>query len=120
MRKTIMIALAVAALGSAASAADFDARIVNLDGSPVTDDKGKAIELTVRSVSVNALMTPQQDEPNLTGEEKLRRAELARRILTKDTAPLTAEDTALIKKLINKTYPSPLVVEQAWRALEAK
>lgn len=101
-------------------AADFDVRIVNLDGSPIVDDKGKEVELTVRSVSINALMAPYQDETNLAAEEKLKRAELAQKISKKETSDLKSEDIALIKKLVNKFYNSPLVVKQAYDALEKK
>lgn len=105
----------------AASAADLDAKITNLDGSPLMDGD-KPVELTVRTISINALMTPSKDEQVLSGEEKLKRADLARRILNaKDGSfQMTSEEIALIKKLINHNYPSPLVVDQAWRALEKK
>lgn len=120
MRKIILHALLTIAMIATASAADLDAKIVNLDGSALVDDKGKEVELTVRTVSVNSLMSPYQDEAQITGDEKTRRAELARRLQSKDAGNLTSEDIALIKKLINKFYASPLVVEQAWKALEKK
>lgn len=107
-------------LAMPARAADFDAKIVNLDGTPIVDERGKEVELTLGRVAIEGLMTPYQDEQSLSGEEKLRRVELARRIQAKDTGKFAAEDIALIKKLINKRYPSPLVVEQAWRELEKR
>lgn len=111
------------ATSSVCAAADFDVRITNLDGTPIVDEKGKELELTVRTVVVNALMSPPgQDETNMSGEEKLRRVDLARRVAAKDanTQVFSSEDIALIKKLVNRVYPSPLVVEQSWRALETK
>lgn len=101
-------------------AADFDAKITNIDGSPIVDEKGKEIELTVRTVAINALMAPYPDEQNLSAEEKLRRAELAQRISRKETGDLKSEDIAAIKKLVNKFYASPLVVKQSFDALERK
>lgn len=102
-------------------AADLDARIVNLDGGPLLDDKGKETTLTVRSIAVNSLMAPYPDEQNLSGEDKMKRVDLARRLQdTKTKAELTSEDIVLIKRLVNKAYASPLVVEQTWKALERK
>jgi opacity protein-like surface antigen len=121
MRKLLLIAVSLVALCSPAMAIDWDAKITSLDGSPIADDKGKPVELAVGAICVNALMSPSSDEPNMSGEEKIRRYGLALKIQTRDKSYVyTSEDIALIKKLVNKNYPSPLVVFHVWRELEAK
>lgn len=124
-----------------AFAIDFDQKIVNLDGSPIVDDKGKEINLTVRAVCVNALVTmlsqEEQAKPD-SGYEKQRRDALARHVMAapykekderslldqkkfpEDKYVFTSEDVALMKKLVNNLYPSPLVVSQVWQVLENK
>lgn len=125
MRYSLILAVALAvASTTSALGANFDARITNLDGTPILDDKGKEMELTVRGICVNALMQPlsqeEQAKPD-SGDEKVRREALARHVSAKDDAyKYTSEDIALMKRLVNKNYPSPLVVSQAWRALEEK
>lgn len=141
--KKILLVLGAMLLATPALAIDFDRKIVNMDGSPILDDKGHEVELTLRSISVNALMLPlapeEQAKPD-SGMEKQRRETLARHVLSaprseapksdkyasdlqkfpEDKYVFTAEDIVLLKKLINNQYPSPLVVSQAWRALEEK
>lgn len=120
----LLVAAALLATAAPARAADLDAKIINLDGSPILDDKGAAMTLTVRGICVNALMQPlapdEQAKPD-SGDEKIRREALARHVQSKDDPyKYTAEDVALMKRLVNRNYPSPLVVSQAWRALEEK
>lgn len=122
-RFAVVAALGYFALCGAASAADLDAKITNLDGGPVVDDKGKPVELTVRGICVGALEDPlsQEDQAKPTsGDEKLRRDALARRLQHPGDDKLTAEDVVLIKSLVNKKFTSPLLVSQVWRALEEK
>ena len=59
------------------------------------------------------------DEVNLSGEDKAARFELALKVFNKVKLELTAEEVALIKKLIAKAF-SPLVVGQCFRLLEGK
>jgi hypothetical protein len=135
--KKLLIAgvFALALAGASAHAANFNAKITNIDGSPILDDKGKAVELTVRGICMNALMAPLSAEEQAkadSGTEKTRRFELAGHVLkaaypdnakgvpAPDHYIFTAEDIALMKKLVNAQYPSPLTVTQTWRALEEK
>ena len=76
---------------------------------------------TLGAVSVNALVATYQDEQRLSGEDKVKRWELAMRIkkLPSGAADLTAEEVALIKSLIAKAY-GPIIVGQAWAMLEGK
>ena len=71
---------------------------------------------------INALEMPFTTEENAkpdSGDQKIRRHELARHVIDpKDTYEFKSEDIVLLKQLINKVYNSPLVVGQAWSALE--
>lgn len=87
-------------------------------GDPEFDTaSNKAV--TLRRLSVNALLT---GEENLSGEQKLERGELAKKIFMapKDSElDLESKEIQLIKKQIGKCYNS-LVVMQAWPLLEGK
>lgn len=120
MKRTVCALAMLIATTVGVWAIDFDTKIVNLDGTAIVDDKGKDVTITVGTVCVNALMQPYQDEQNLAGEEKLKRMELARHVQKRDDYKFTSEDVALMKKLVNRAYPSPLVVSQAWAELEKK
>jgi hypothetical protein len=121
MRRTIIAAATLLCLVGAARAADFDAKITNVDGTPLADEKGKEVTLTVRTVCLNALMAPlsqaDQQKPD-SGKMKVERDDLAKHVLGDDGYEFKSEDIALLKKLVNEFYPSPLVVAQAWAALE--
>lgn len=99
-----------------ALAVDFGSPIKQLDGSVMrTDDKQV---LTLDTVVENALLASYPDEQTLSGEEKVKRFKLAVRIHDQRKDPtLTADETALIKKLVAKAY-NPLVVGQAWTLLD--
>lgn len=101
-----------------------------LDGKPLveatktgTDEAGKDIieqrPITLAGIAVNALLAQHEDERALPGADKVKRYKLAQKI--HDAAgemDVTAEDVALLKTLIGKTYP-PLLVGLAWQILEA-
>ena len=82
--------------------------------APVAVDR----DLTLRDVSLNALLTVVQNE-NLPGVEKLKRYHLAEQIY-KSKAPidLSVEQLGQLKELISKVYVSPLVCGQAWEMLD--
>ena len=87
------------------------APLVGFDGSPFTDGA------TLRSVIVNALAGMAEGE-QLTGEQKLERYRLAKKIHVEDEAKLRAEDVVLVKAVVAAAY-GPLVVGQVFEALEA-
>jgi hypothetical protein len=75
---------------------------------------------TLGSVAINALLAVFQDEQGLTGEEKLRRWELAVKIKrTQGELDLELEEVLLVKKLIGKAY-GPAICGQAWNCLDGK
>lgn len=95
---------------------DFETRLVDLSGTAINDSEGKPAAL--RGVVIDALLAQFKDEPNLSGEEKVKRFILAEKIFRGETE-VSAEDVSLIKKLIGKAY-NPLIVGQAWQILEGK
>lgn len=105
-----------AALAIPALAADFAKPITNLDGTVMRDQDKNIINLG--TVAENALLANYPDEANLPGEEKMRRFTLARKIHDQRKDPaLSAEEVALVKKLIAKAY-SPLITGEAWQMLD--
>lgn len=63
--------------------------------------------------------TGQQKVVQIPGEKKSERWELAKRIHASDgVIDLQSEEITLLKELINKKYPSPLIVGQAREALD--
>jgi hypothetical protein len=71
--------------------------------------------LTLLSAAVVAMTMPDQEA---AGEEKQRRYELAQKLFSGEVE-MTIEEVALLKRLIAKAYPSPLVAGQAWHLLES-
>ena len=75
---------------------------------------------TLKFACYEALGAFFQDEQNLSGEEKFKRGDLYLKIKSSpDPVDLTAEEVALLKKLIAKLY-DPILVSQIWRRLEGK
>ena len=92
---------------------NFNQPIKNITGEEIKD-------LTLKSVSVEALLATFSDEQSLLGEEKAKRYVLATRIYANsEELDLTVEEIAKIKQLIGKGY-GPLVVGQAWEILEGR
>ena len=110
---------------------DFKQSLTNLDGSP--------LEVTVTACSMcrrpretkpatlqdlcsDALVQGYRDargQPiELSGEESVRRYDLARRIINEGTVEVTPEDLTLIRELVAKRY-TPLYAGQAWTMLDA-
>ncbi len=79
--------------------------------------EGKAEEpMTLKNPCINALMGAYEDERNLSGEEKVKRYELATKIQAFSEVEFTPEEAVLVRKLVAKAY-SPLVVGQVWKML---
>ena len=94
----------------------FKQYLVDFNGVILKTDKQQS--LTLRIATVNALLAQFADEVSLSGEEKMVRFELALKINSElDPVTITAEEIALIKKLIAKAYAT-LIVGQAWKLLE--
>jgi hypothetical protein len=100
----------------------FDTVLRDLDGKPLPEDKDKpeGAQATLKKASIESLLAIYQDEQNLSGEDKLKRWQLATKINgSNGPAEFTVEEVALVKKLIGKAY-NPLITGQAWTILEAR
>jgi len=92
--------------------------LFTLDGEIIPDMKNEPA--TVRGVAIEALFATFKGEENLSGEEKMKRWELASKIKAEsDPVEMTVEEVALLKKLIGKAYGA-LIVGQAWKVLEGE
>ncbi|HET6494347.1 MAG TPA: hypothetical protein VFH61_03160 [Thermoleophilia bacterium] len=100
---------------------DLDYVFKNVYGHPIKEDQPDpdnadevvSKELTLRAVSVNALLTNEQGND---GDEKARRWRLAMQ-LHEGENELTIKEASLIKKQIGKNY-SPIIVGQAYDLLD--
>ena len=97
---------------------------VAIAGQPATDTQPAvkaqpAVNATLGKMMIESLLATFKDEENLSGEEKLKRWQLAIKIKNNaETAvEMTVEEIALIKKLIGKAY-STIIVGQVWELLE--
>ncbi len=124
----LLIALAIVGIGYDAYAADFSAPILDGDGhatcvqpdNKVIDDAvcpAPAKLVTLAVIARNSLYAQYEDEKNISGDEKYKRAELAAALTKDPKLVLKAEDIALLKKLIARSY-GPLVVHQSWQMLD--
>lgn len=88
----------------------------NLMGADIMID---GPEVTLKSVAIAALTAIFDDERNLSGEEKVKRWELAMKVKNGgDLVELRTDEIVMIKKLIGKAF-GPVVCGQAWQILEA-
>jgi hypothetical protein len=117
MKLAALAAFAALAAPAWAAQIDFDAAITDLDGKPEMLDGGRT--MTLRIASEVALLSNFPDEPALATEAKSERFWLAERIHRPGAADLSAEEVALLKRLIGKAYP-PLVVGRAIQLLDPK
>jgi len=89
--------------------------LVNIAGEPLKESvNGVAVDVTLRMVVVNALLSPMEKD---TGMQKMEKEELARKVYQNDSVDLTIEQVKLIKDRIGEMY-APIVVGQVWRLLE--
>jgi len=105
---------------------DVTQQLRSIEGEPLTTSEttcpqcGQATEanpVTVRQVATGALMAQRRGEEETSGEEKVRYYALAVKIHDEDAPDLRAEDVALVKELVGKSY-GPLVVGQVWALLD--
>lgn len=104
---------------------DFNGQLVNFDGNVMlgrVEGSEEVQPVLLGSICINALHANLDEERNLSGERKLERGLLARAIFRamKDEKPMNTkpEQIVLLKSLIGKTYPSPVIVTGAWELLD--
>lgn len=69
----------------------------------------------LKKVCINALG---QGQEGIDGYEKLKRFKLMMKLDSGGEVELSVEEIMLIKTSVDKAYPSPLVVGQAWNMLD--
>ena len=88
----------------------FKKLLFDLEGEPVKKSAEDSTSVDLRKVATEALLATFPDERSLSGEEKLKRWVLARKIReTEDPVTLTTEEVALVKKLIGLAYGTGIV-----------
>ena len=98
---------------------DFTQTLKMIDGTAMkdVDSTGAAVDATLKLAVVNALLAPQKQEES--GVEKIKKYELAKMIYKSEgETDITAEDITLIKKAVEKAFPSPMIVGQVNEMLE--
>jgi len=101
---------------------DFSTALKGIDGKPLKENgpDGKDREVSLSVVCANALLMPFPDERNIDGAEKVKRFEIAMKVMdTKKRLHLEAEEIAKIKELVGKAFP-PLIVGRAYELLDPK
>jgi len=94
-------------------------KLLDMDGKEIpASAEPDAEPVTLCKIAVEALMGIYKDEPDLSGEEKVKRFKLAMKLRDGDEPDLEVEELALIKKLIGKAFPSPLVVARCFDILD--
>lgn len=92
---------------------ELETQICGLDGTHLIDGDGP---LTLKRVCINALLN-QFPGDNETGEDKLRRFQLAKKMNERQSLELSAEAIAELKQRIARGY-GPLVCGQSWELLD--
>lgn len=97
----------------------FSNPLKQLDGSDLKEgDK----PVTLGKICVQALVAIYQDEPNLAGQEKFERWQLATKVDNSERGltpiTLTAAEADKLKLLVGKAY-APLIVGQVWQILNS-
>ena len=77
------------------------------------DSNGNAVEATVKTALVNAILVPGKEDK---GVDKVRKYELAKMIFKGGEVDLTPEDIVLIKQQVGDNF-APIVVGQVFEML---
>jgi len=87
-----------------------------LDGQVMkdTNEKGEAIDATLRMAIVNAVLSPVQNEK---GVEKVTKYELAKKVYASDEVDLNEDEIKLIKDRVGETF-APIIVGQVYDVLK--
>lgn len=94
---------------------NFNEKIYTPTGQPYMHSETK--ELTLSLLCIDAIMVPDANEKS--GEKKIRRYEVAKKILGAGEVDLAAEDVADLKTILAVGY-NPIVYGQACELLEGK
>lgn len=86
---------------------NFSQILKNHKGTNIKNELGEEVKLS--APCVNALNLLFEDEKGLSGDDKFKRYKLSLKIDSDDEVDVTAEDIALIKKVVGKGYPPNIV-----------
>ena len=78
------------------------------------DGQGNAIDVTVKTAIVNAVLSPVQKE---LGTDKVKKYELAKRVFESDEVDLNEDDIKIIKERVGEIF-APIVVGQIYELLK--
>ena len=94
---------------------NVDGMLKTFDGQVMkdVDSSGNAVEASLKTLLVNAVLAPTKDEK---GVDKVRKYELAKMIFKGGEVDLTAEDIILIKKQVGDNF-APIIVGQVFEML---
>lgn len=99
---------------------NFSQQLIGLGGALMVEKvspDAEAAPILLQHVCIGALLANLPIEQGITGEEKVKRFNLANRIHAGGEQDISAEDIALLKRLIGAAYPASMV-GPAWAALE--
>ena len=86
-----------------------------LDGQPMKDNvDGKAVDATIKTAIVNAVLAPVQNEK---GVDKVAKYELAKKVYSSDEEDLDEKEIATIKTAVGEQF-APIVVGQIYELLK--
>ena len=92
-----------------------DTPLRTLDGIVMKDNvDGQAVDATVRTAIVNAVLAPVQKE---SGIDKVKKYELAKRIFENDEVDLNEDEIKTIKDAVGENF-APIVVGQIYELLK--
>lgn len=98
---------------------NFDYVFRQISGEEIPNPNKTSEHFTLRLAAVNALVAANPKE-QISGDEKVKRYLLATRIFSgDDELELTAEEAALVKKVIGDGFGA-VIVGQAWGLLDGK
>lgn len=97
---------------------DLNRKLIDFRGNTILDQDGSP--MTLRKAASFALVATLAGDERASLDDKLNRETLAARLWQGEVLELTVEQAALVKSRINATFPSPLLVGAAVRALEGQ
>ena len=88
-----------------------------IDGADIIATDGK--QATIGGALIDALLATYQSEVSITGQDKLKRYQLAMRIANEenDAVAMNLDEARLCKDLVGMAF-APIVVGQVWSELE--
>lgn len=94
---------------------NFDFILKELNGKPATDAADKPIPAS--KVLTDALLTLGEKDRDLGGAEKVKRFQLAEKVMGGGLLDYSIDELTMIKDLVGRNFP-PLAVGQIWAYLE--